>query len=177
MKRALPLLLLVLVLSGVAISLLNSGGSGADVEPAPIAEQLAQRDADPLPLPQEEELGSLPSSARRLDAGANNPDSAGMAGVETRPYDGLLTLPLGTPSDPTLRVVAISIEWDEEQACIKELKELGQTDPKAMQQLADQQVRFKASLSEGLHSGVRGNRETSPLHPPFQQDGTGRITA
>ena len=53
MKRALPLLLLVLVLSGVAISLLNSGGPDAELGlgPAPIAEELAQRDAEPLPLP------------------------------------------------------------------------------------------------------------------------------
>jgi uncharacterized GH25 family protein len=140
MKRALPLLLLVLALSGVAISLLNSGGSdsGLELEAPALAQQSGASEAESLPLSTSEELGSLPQKAQRLDAGTDTPDSAGMAGVETRTYQGGLSLPYGSPQDPTLRVVAISIEWDEEQAFIAELKELGETDPEAMRQLAEE---------------------------------------
>ena len=111
MKRALPLLLLVLALAGVAIGLLNSGGDGpgTQLEPAPVAQGPSQRPADPLPLQDEEELGALPASAERRDAGDAAQDSAGMAGVETRSLEGWLTLPFGAPADPSLRVVTISI--------------------------------------------------------------------
>ncbi|MCH2107441.1 MAG: hypothetical protein MK291_12455, partial [Planctomycetes bacterium] len=138
MKRALPLLLLVLALAGVAIGLLNSGGDGpgAGLEPAPVAQGPSQEPADSLPLQDDEELAALPASAERRDAGDAAQDSAGMAGVETRSLEGWLTLPFGAPADPSLRVVAISIEGDEEEAFIEELKELGETDPEAMEERA-----------------------------------------
>ena len=130
MKRILPLLLLVFALGGVAFLLTNSGDSDSveGIGTPSLTTQLTDDEAGALD-PIEESLESLPETAERVEAGTDSLESAGLIGVETLTLEGFLVLPLGSPVDPSLRVVAISIEYDEEQAFIKELQELQETDP------------------------------------------------
>ncbi|MCH2104102.1 MAG: carboxypeptidase-like regulatory domain-containing protein [Planctomycetes bacterium] len=150
MKRAFPLLVLVIALGGVAITLLNSGGDtpALELEPTPTVQGPSQNVAE---LPREEpELSALPAIPARRDAGDAAANSAGMAGVETRTLEGWISLPLGTPADPSLRVVAISIEGDEEEAFVEKLKEIGETDPELMRELA---LEFREKMETEPYEG------------------------
>ena len=130
MKRALPLFLLFAVLGAVALVLIQPGGdTGLET---PIAKGVTPSSA---PEEQgaletfEDTLSSAASSEREAAPGIGGMTAAGDLRGNGTTLRGQLVTPVGSPRDPSLRVVAISLEGALEEAYVQGLVELNEASP------------------------------------------------
>ena len=111
MKRTLPLLLLLAALSAVAITLLQPGQE-TEIEMATsvaITPESAPEEQSGLVGLESSELEDN-SSEREAAPGIGGMSPAGENASSGRALKGRLVTPVGSPRDPSLRVVAVSLE-------------------------------------------------------------------
>ena len=150
MKRTLPLLLLLAALSAVAITLIQPGQE-TDIDTATsvaITPESAPEEQSALVGLESSELEDT-GSEREAAPGIGGMSPAGEIASSGRALKGRLVTPVGSPRDPSLRVIAVSLEGSLEEEYVQGLVELTKTDP----DLAAEMARSLKQRNDGAYEG------------------------
>ncbi|MDE0892500.1 MAG: carboxypeptidase regulatory-like domain-containing protein, partial [Planctomycetota bacterium] len=137
MKRTLPLLLLLAALTTVALFLTQPSDKAEIEEAVAIGVTPSQTEEKPVTKkPLEDTLVPEAGSEREAAPSIGGMSPAGEIQESGRTLKGQLVTPVGSPRDPSLRVVAVSLEGTLEEAYVEELVGLQERDPELAKQRA-----------------------------------------